>query len=225
MTGPPASWRALLDGLRHPGPPPGALKGTAVILLLLCLAAVGVLIWLGRAWHGDSHQLFRERQVGTYLSALNLAATGVVSAAVARGLPRSSFARFWWAAAIGFVWLACDDLFVLHERIDRGVHVLLGLDPDHPVTDHLDDLIVAGYGVAAAALAYAHRAELARLRWMVLVLAQAFVVFAAMVVLDFLHLSKTAEDALKVVAGTMILVAFLAAWFEIPSRKGRDDGR
>ena len=59
------------------------------------------------------------------------------------------FARFWRLAAIGFVWLGCDDLFTLHEQIDRGVHAVLGWDPEDPITDHLDDLIVAGYGVLA----------------------------------------------------------------------------
>jgi hypothetical protein len=217
---PPFSWSAALEALRRPGRPPAALPATAAILLVLSLAAVVVLIQLGHAWHDDPHRYFGERKVGTYLSFVNLVATGVVAALVACRLAGSPFARFWRAAAAGFVWLACDDLFVLHERIDRGVHALLGLDPDDPVTDHLDDLIVAGYGAAAVALAYAHRAPLAALRWMLVILTLAFAVFATMVVVDFFHLSKTVEDALKVVAGTLILVGFLAAWLEVSTPGG-----
>jgi hypothetical protein len=175
---------------------------------------------VGHAWHGDSHRYFGERKAGTYLSFLNLIATGVVAALVARRLSGAPVARFWWVAAIGFVWLGCDDLFVLHEQIDFAVHRLLGWDPEDPLTDHLDDLIVASYGLAALVLAWVYRAYLASFRWMLTILAVAFVLFAAMAVVDFLHLSKTLEDALKVVAGTMILVGFLAAWLEVSTPGG-----
>jgi hypothetical protein len=222
MAPPPAfAWSATLQGLLRPGRPPAGLPGTAFLLLVLCLAAVVALMWVGHAWHGDSHRYFGERKAGTYLSFANLVATGVVSALVARRPTGRPGAPFWWTAAVGFVWLACDDLFVLHERIDRGVHALLGLDPEDPLTDHLDDLIVASYGVLALALAYAYRAHLAAFRWMLTILALAFLLFATMVVVDFLHLSKTLEDALKVVAGTTILVGFLAALLEASAPGGR----
>jgi hypothetical protein len=219
------SWRTLVRSLRDPGPPPDALPGTAFILLVFSAAAVAVLVWLGHAWHDDTHRFFRERKVGTYLSALNLAATAVISALIARAVRPARFARFWWVAAVGFVWLAADDLLVLHERIDRATHALLGLDPDHPITDRLDDLIVAGYGALALALAWAYRTDLVRLRWMVRILTLAFALFAAMVVVDILHLSKTVEDVLKVLSGTLIVVGFLAACFQIRSGPGRDDLR
>ncbi len=41
-----------------------------------------------------------------------------------------------------------------------------------------------------------------------------------MVGVDFLHLAKTVEDALKVVAGTLILVGFLAAWLQVSTPGG-----
>jgi hypothetical protein len=211
----PFSWRAVVQGLNRPGTPPTALAGTAFVLLALCVAAVVVLVQLGHAWHDDPHRFFGERKAGTYLSFLNLVATGVVAASIARRLRGSPFARFWWVAAVGFVWLGCDDLFVIHERLDRGIHAVLGLDPENPITDHLDDAIVAVYGVAALVLAYAYRAHLAVFRWMILILALAFPLFTGMVVADVLHLPKTVEDVLKVVAGTLILVGFLAAWLQL----------
>jgi len=220
---PPArfSWSETLRALGRPGPPPPGLVGAGSLLLAFGLAAVLVLIGLGYAWHDNPHRYFGERKAGTYLSFLNLLATGAVSAAIARRLGPASFARFWWAAAVGFVWLGCDDLFTLHEQIDRGLHALLGLDPEDPVTDHLDDLIVGGYGVAALVLAYRHRADLQYLTWMHRILGGAFMLFAAMVVVDFLHWSKTLEDSLKVVAGTLIFVGFLAARLEL-CELGRD---
>jgi hypothetical protein len=185
------------------------------VLLGLSLIAVVALAALGYAWHGNPHRFFGERKVGTYLSVLNLIATGVMAASIARQLKPRPFARFWWAAAAGFVWLGCDDLFTLHEHIDRGLHALFGLDPDHPVTDHLDDLIVAAYGVAALGLAYRHRVGLQPLTWMQRTLGTAFALFAVMVVADLLHWSKTVEDGLKVMAGTLIFVGFLAARLEL----------
>ena len=211
----PFAWRAVLRGLVHPGPPPTALPGTAFVLLALCLAAVVVLLQLGLAWHQNPHHFFNERRVGTYLSFLNLVATGAVAAMVARPLRGTPSAGFWWVAAFGFVWLGCDDLFIIHESIDRRIHAILGLDPADPLTDHLDDAIVALYGVAAVALAYVHRAHLATLRWAILILALASPLFVTMVVLDFLSTAKTLEDGLKTVAGTLILVGVLAAWLQL----------
>jgi hypothetical protein len=217
MHPPPAqfSWSATLQGLRHPGPPPPGLIGIALLLLTACLAAVAILLWLGLAWHGNPHRYFREWTVGTYLSFVNLIASGAVAGLVALRLHPLPFARFWWIAAVGFAWVALDDLFLLHERIDFAVHARLGLDPHNPLTDHLDDVIVASYGVVALWLAYRYRVDLARLRWMALVLGLAFSLFVGMVALDMTHLSHTVEDSLKVVAGTLILVGFVAARLEI----------
>lgn len=185
------------------------------LLIAGCLVAIAILIWLGHAWHNSPDRYFGERKVGIVLSFLNLVATGGLSGVIARRLGPVPLARFWWAAAVGFVWLGCDDLFTLHEDIDRGVHALLGWDPDHPVTDHLDDLIVAGYGLVAIVLAHRYRVDLARLTWMHLILAVAFAIFAGVVVLDVLHWAKTLEDVFKVVAGTLIFVGFFAARIQL----------
>lgn len=219
---PPVAWWVLLQAVRHPGPPPPGLLGMAFLLLVLCVATVVVMIWLGQAWHAEPHHFFRERKAGTYLSFVNLLATAVVSALIARRLRPAPVARFWWLMAALFVWVAADDLFTIHEEIDRTVHALLGLDPDHDVTDHFDDLIVAGYGVVAVALAHAYREHLASFPWMLVILAAASLLFVAMIVLDFLHDWPTAEDASKVIAETVIFVGFLAAWLQTtPTGGGR----
>jgi hypothetical protein len=46
----------------------------------------------------------------------------------------------------------------------------------------------------------------------------AFILMAlsvAAVALDFLHGSKTLEDGMKIIAGTLILVGVLAAWLQL----------
>jgi hypothetical protein len=206
--------------LRRPGPPPAGLAGTAFVLLVLSLAAVFVLVQLGYAWHENPHHFYGEKKAGTYLSALNLAATGVVSGLTALRLRGTPFARVWWIAAVGFVWLGCDDLFVIHESIDRRIHSVLGWDPEDPITDHFDDWIVAGYGLVAAWVASVYRELLLAFRWTVVLLALATPLFIVMLIADFYHLSKTLEDGVKIVAGTLILVGFLAAWLQVSNPGG-----
>jgi ABC-type uncharacterized transport system permease subunit len=58
-------------------------------------------------------------------------------------------------------------------------------------------------------------------RWTVLILAVAFPLFVGMVVLDFAHAWGAVEDAFKIVAGTLILVGFLAAWLDTTTPGGR----
>lgn len=113
--------------------------------------------------------------------------------------------------------LGLDDLFLVHESVDYWIHRLLSMNARHPVTRHLDDLIVAGYGVPALWLAYRYRADLAPLRWMVLILGAAAPLFAAMVVFDVLDWSKTVEESLKLFAGTVIFIGFYAARLQLKS--------
>jgi hypothetical protein len=210
----PFSWRAALYRVRHPGPPPRGLLGTAVVLLAITVAAIAVLIWLGAAWYGAPHQYFREQQIGTFLSVLNLVASGGVSALIAWRVRPAPAARFWWWMGALLVWVGCDDLFGIHEDVDKLLHAFLGLDPNDPITDHADDLIVAAYAVPAAALAWIHRAHLASFPWMVICFATAFGLFAAMVALDYTHVSMAVEESVKLVAGTLILVGLLAVWLD-----------
>lgn len=57
---------------------------------------------------------------------------------------------FWLALTAGFLFLAFDELFMVHESMDRYIHQLFALK-ETPWTDRLDDLLVGLY-VAVAAL-------------------------------------------------------------------------
>jgi hypothetical protein len=96
--------------------------------------------------------------------------------------------------------------------MDRSIHGFLGWDPNHWLTDHLDDAIVVFYGLVASAWTYYHRDALLRLRWTALGLAIAFVGFGAMSVLDVLGGFPTAEESLKLIAEAMIVTAIFAAY-------------
>ena len=57
---------------------------------------------------------------------------------------------FWLALTAGFLFLAVDEIFMVHESMDRYIHQLFALK-ETPWTDRLDDLLVGLY-VAVAAL-------------------------------------------------------------------------
>jgi hypothetical protein len=213
------SWRETIAGLRHPGPLPRGLAALAAAMVTGAFASIAILVWLGRKHHGLNHYYFKEWQPGTYLSVLVLIAAGVLSATIAHGLGRTDpFARFWWIAAVGLVYLGLDDLLTIHESMDFEIHRLLARDPEHPVTRHLDDLIVAGYGPIAAALAYRYRVYLAPLRWTILIMVVAFVLFVGMVFYDLTDWSSATEESLKLLSDVFIFIALYAARLQLLHR-------
>jgi len=182
-------------------------------------------LWrLGGARHGDPGVYFDKWEAGTYVSSALLLACGVASGLLARRLPGPA-RRFWSMAAAGFAYLAYDEVFKVHERVDRRVHARLGLDPNHPVTDHLDDVIVMLYFVGAIALAWCFRALLLPLPWFVLPFTAALLTGKAMIGIDVAtDLHAASEESLKLVTGALILVAILGALLdpELESRLGRE---
>jgi len=183
----------------------GTVLGTTV-------AVIAVLIWIGIAWHAMPSRYFREHTAGTYYSGALLITAGALAACVARRAGPASFRRFWAMAAAGFVYLGLDDVLRIHEEMDRSIHRFLGWDPEHWLTDHLDDAIVVFYGVVASAWAYYHREALLRLRWAARGLAVAFIGFGVMTVLDVLGIVPTVEESLKLLAEAMIVAGLFAAY-------------
>jgi hypothetical protein len=208
----PVSNDGSVGALLRPGPPPPGWPRAAALLLATSAVLVALTIAAGVAWHDNPARYFGERKFGTYLSFVMLMSAATLSVLIARRLGQVPSRRFWVVAAGLFAWVACDDLFVFHERADKLVHALLGWDPDDALTDAADDAIVAVYGLFAAWQASRHRAHLLQLRWMVLTMGVAFACFCAMVAFDVMHSSKAIEDTFKVAAGTLIVVALLAAY-------------
>jgi len=207
-----ARWRDGLGQLRHPGPPPPGALPLAAAMLALTFLVIAVLIWLGVTRYDRAARYFGEGRAGTYYSGLQLVASAVVAAVLARRAGRHPVRRFWWVVAGAFLYLSLDEVYGLHEELDRGVHKLLGWhDRRHWLTDHLDDVFVALYGVIALAWADRHFERLVRLRWTALMFGVAFLCFVGMTVLDFTGLTAWLEDSLKLLAGTLILAGLLTA--------------
>lgn len=187
-----------------------------------------ILICLLGGWlkSGDVNAWFGEKRLGTLASVTMLVAAGVVCLRIGRaiGTPdepldtertsRGGF-RWFWLLFSGLLFLvAADDLFRLHERVDRWLHQALGMDPLHPLTDHLDDVIVLAYLLPAGCLALRYRARLLRAHLTIHLLAWATLVFVVHIVFDMLSFPQAAEESLKLIAGCLVLLAFLAAWMD-----------
>ena len=200
-----------LAALLHPGPAPRGWWRFATTVVAGSAAATVVFALAGWLMRDDPGKYFGEKRAGTLLSAGLLLASAWTCRMVHHLPAALVFGRFWIVQASLFLFLAVDELFRVHERLDRLVHYALGLNDQHPVTDHLDDAIIGLYALVAAGLWFWHRALLLRLRWMVLTMAAAFVAFAAMLVLDVTGGSKAVEDGLKIVSCALIFAAFAAA--------------
>ena len=216
-------WLTVVRDFLRPGPPPRPLVIVGVAALALTTVTILFLTWLGIHVWGVPDKYFRERRAGTYYSALLLLASGVVAAAIARRTSDFSACRFWTVAGMGFAYLALDDMLSIHEELDKALHGLTGWDRKHWLTDHLDDAIVVSYGLIAAVWGYWHRHAFLTLRWARLLLAVAFAGFACMVVVDAVGQTPTLEEAIKLLSGTMIVIALLAAYFD-PALPGRRPG-
>ena len=129
-----------------------------------------------------------------------VAALFAAGAAAARRDP--ALRRTFTTAALGALYLGADDLLGVHETVGHNVGVLAGL----PLVDHPDDVVMALYGVLAAAFAWRHRRLLggpARRWWLVAGAAGALAIGH-----DVLPLHAGAfEEVLEVVAGGALLVA------------------
>jgi hypothetical protein len=222
--------RIPADGLwtlLRPGSPPRWWVKTVAVVLAATVAGIAAMAWAGVAWRKGTHSYFEEQKIGTLLSGAVLFGSALLCWMTARHT-QGAAVRFWLVSCGLFALAGCDDLFRIHEKLDLWLHRLGGADRDNPLTDHLDDALVALYPLAALVLWYRHRQHVLSFPWMVLTMAAAFAAFAAMAVLDWAERFKTVEESLKLIAGVLILLGLLCAYAEAVARNaagGRGNAR
>ena len=175
------------------------------------LVIIAVLIWHGVSARNNPAWHFGEARLGTYCSGMLLVTSGLLSLAIARRLIGHPLAKFWLVACVGFLFLTADELALIHEGADKWLHAKFGWDPDHPITDHIDDAIVILYGLVALVWAFRYRDRLLRLRWATRLLVAAFAAFVATETLDVVDVSKTCEESLKLASEALIVAGLFAA--------------
>jgi hypothetical protein len=101
-------------------------------------------------------------------------------------------------------------MFRLHENFDLWIHARAGVEPT-PLTDHLDDLLVLGYAVPAAAAAVLLRRFLVRSSATLKSWTIAAACFGTMAVLDITEAHAALEEIAKSAAAACLFIGVAAA--------------
>lgn len=138
-------------------------------IIIANLAAIISATVLGVVKTGNPSRYFGEGRFTTAISCAQLLGTALFSFQLfrvrERAVRRAMFSPplVWLLAAAGFVFLACDDAFQIHEQLDYWIQRALNL-PKTPLTDHIDDALIGVYGVIGMAVLWICRSEVLRFR-------------------------------------------------------------
>ena len=219
---------------RAPAPPAPALLGRQVAAVLLFVAAyIALAYWLGTKRHVDYY--FEEGRAIDVLSALFLVMAGSF-AWVCFLLRRHDGDRgrwFWLLLAVGFLFVALDEMLEFHETFDEWLRDTWVGWP--PLFRNWNDVIVIGYGVAGLALLMRFRSEMLRLPRATALLGFGALFYGLHTGIDALvsggplktvieesaKLTATAFFALAMLAAVMALLAALRGGRAIAPERGR----
>ncbi|MEM6911710.1 MAG: hypothetical protein AAF555_09005 [Verrucomicrobiota bacterium] len=211
------AWQAAL----HPGSPPPLYGPLAGLFLFSVVCLFSSLAYGGWRYANDAGALFNESGTGTHLNVLLLFGGGVLALCVWKRHDVAEYRRFWLVVAIGLLYLALDDLAKVHEHIDIYIHKAFRADRGHPITDHLDDVIVLAYGPIAAVFAYKAREIILGYGWFLLMNALAVLPFSLMVVGDVFGFPIHLEESMKLLACSLISAGILSVYLT-PSQAEMD---
>jgi hypothetical protein len=169
-------------------------------------------------------KMFDEHRPFTIYTVVLLAVCGIVCAQCAR-LAEAGGRALWTLLAVGFVFLAVDDLVQIHERLDRIINQVLGLNPKAKWPDLLDAGIIVLYGLIGLGVLYRHRRAFLQLRGFVRGIGLAGVAATVMVILDavadLVHEPYSAvilailEDACEALSVSLFFWTFVTARFQL----------
>lgn len=189
-----------------------------LFMIVLCVA-------LGAALppHNPA-KMFDEYRPFTIYTVVLLGTCAVVCAQCAR-LAISGGRSAWTLMAIGFFFLALDDLTQIHERLDKVINRAVGLDPKAKLPDLIDAGIVVLYGLVGVVVLYLHRREFFKLSGFTVGIIKAAGACVAMVILDVLgdlvdgEYAKVVlgilEDSFEALAVSLFFWTFVTARFQL----------
>ena len=135
-------------------------------LVVANLIIIVFAIILGFSTAGKPSRYFGEGRFTTGFSCAQLLATAFLSGRIflarrplASNVGPLSAAWVWAFIAAGFVFLAGDDAFRIHERLDATLHATLHMQ-ETEFTDRLDDGIIAIYGFIGLAILWLFRKDI-----------------------------------------------------------------
>jgi hypothetical protein len=194
--------------------PRRAIATTVVANLLVITFAVV----LGLVTTGKPSRYFGEGRFTTAFSCAQLLAVAFLSSRIFRArrpfasmIGSISAAWVWAVIAAGFVFLAADDAFEIHERLDRIIHSVF-LIRETAWTDRLDDAIIAMYGLVGVTILWMFRTEILFFREIWRPLGGGFVCLCASVVCDAV---SNEEHFLIWLWGDVATAKRLNTWFAV----------
>ncbi|MEO0484174.1 MAG: hypothetical protein AAF138_11195 [Planctomycetota bacterium] len=178
------------------------------------LALIVLLWWIGAVRHDNPGRYFGEGRPGTTATVLAFLLAGIVAGQTWWDLRPRRFAWFWLVASLGFIGLAIDDQFKVHEAIGDWITETTKLQGP---TDHVDDIVVLFYAPIAGLVALPFCRLLLRLRGMIVYLGVGFVCFMVMALWD-MRLEEeydydpyAMEESFKLLSAVSIAVAMMSA--------------
>ncbi|MCV6587210.1 MAG: hypothetical protein OIF47_16910 [Marinibacterium sp.] len=212
---------------------------TQWIYAITC-AIILVALWVGLR-QGNIGAAFDEGELGTYASVLILLLTGGTSFALYRArrggsaLALSDDRRIWQVCGVGFIFLALDDAFRIHENLDKLIHRVAGLQ-ETGLSDRIDDVLILIYGLIGFAILARARREIARSRGFLIFMIDGFALMVVQFCIDvatnsndlliwigipagqhdiILSVAMAAEESVKLLAGATLLAGFVHAYREL----------
>lgn len=219
----------------------------SITVVLVLVAAVLLIAWTT----GPFFYHFAEKRLVNLYSFFQLFATAYMSFLSCRILEKETSLKWhknastrpFFISAIGFLFLGLDDLFSLHENIDKLIHILFRMK-ETAWTDHIDDFILLSYGLVAVIFIKDFVKEFKRHPYMVGLILGGIFLFFIMFCLDFLtnnvetfiyffkdffsgdivhkkDVFKMIEESFELLGEAFFLAAFTAAFVDIKIRLKR----
>jgi len=117
----------------------------------------------------------------------------------------------WLIMAVAFVFLSIDELGMIHEYVDIFIHKIFSIE-ETALTDRIDDMLVALYGLVGIMGLYYYREELKKYREATVLFITGFIFFFAMISLDLLF---NTDDILRLFFSNVSTLHNLDYWLDI----------
>lgn len=127
-------------------------------VLTLNILLLGIALFAGIAV-GNIEYYFKECRLMTFFSSFQLIAIAVFCGIIAERKTETRSIHIWLLMAFGFVFLAFDEVLMIHETIDFRIHDWLEIN-ETSLTDRIDDLIVFSYLLIGLGLLWYYRESL-----------------------------------------------------------------
>ncbi|MBN1872558.1 MAG: hypothetical protein JW800_08300 [Candidatus Omnitrophica bacterium] len=218
---------------------------------IIVLALLYVTLVLLIAWRtGPFFYHFAGLRLVTLYSLFQLSATAFAAFAASKALGKERTTRLYlnpasrpfYISGWGFLFLAFDEIFSIHENLDKLIHFVFSMRVTS-WSDHIDDFIVFLYGLIAIFFIKEFIAEFRRRPYMLSLIGVGMVFFFIMFCMDYItnnfetfmefvitefsngdlvhkcDVGRMIEDSMKLLGEAFLLSAFAGALVHIRSKK------